>query len=119
MVDNGSEFKQDFTPFLNYFDIKPVLTTIKNPQNNYKVEWVNQIILNMLVTKYLANKVFDYIDPWGENLSYISWSIRDSDHHTIQATPGQYVFGIYMILKIASVVDWLVINAGKKATSGH
>ena len=30
MFDNGSEFKRDFTHFLEYFDIKPVLTIIKN-----------------------------------------------------------------------------------------
>ena len=34
MLDNIYEFKQDFTTFLNIFDIKPFLTTIKNPQAN-------------------------------------------------------------------------------------
>ena len=38
VFDNGSEFKEDFTPFLKDFDIKPVLTTIKNPQANALVE---------------------------------------------------------------------------------
>ena len=72
MFDNESEFKQDFTPLLKDFDIKPVLTSIKNPRANAPVKQVNQVILNMLVTKDLDNKVFDYIDPWVETLSAIA-----------------------------------------------
>ena len=30
VFDNGYDFKQDFTPLLNYFDTKDVLMTIKN-----------------------------------------------------------------------------------------
>ena len=37
VFDNGSKFKQDFTPFLKDSDIKPVLTAIKNPQANSTV----------------------------------------------------------------------------------
>ena len=63
VFDNGSEFKQDFAPLLKGLDIKPVLTSVKKPQVNAPVEQVNQVILNMLVTKDIDNKVFDYIDP--------------------------------------------------------
>ena len=65
VFDNRSGFKRDFTPLLKYFDIKPVLTTIKNPQSIAPVERVHQVILNMLVTKDIGNKVFDTIFPWG------------------------------------------------------
>ena len=75
MFENGSEFKRDFTPLLNDFDIKPVLTTIKNPQDNAPVERVNQVISNALVTKDIYNKVFDHIYPWSETLAYIAWEI--------------------------------------------
>ena len=64
----------------------------------------------MLVTKDLDNKVFNYIDPWGENLAYIAWTIRVSYHHTIQATLGQDVFGRDVIFNLA----WLVITSGKQ-----
>ena len=101
VFDNRSEFKRDFTPLLKDFDIKPVLTSVKNPQANAPVERVHQVILNMLVTKDLDNKVFDYIDPWGETPSSIAWDIRASYHRTIKATPGQYVFGIDMLFKLA------------------
>ena len=72
VIDNGYEFKQYFTPLIRYLDIKHALTTIKNPQANDLVDRVHRVILNILVTKYIANKLFDYIDPWGETLSYIA-----------------------------------------------
>ena len=65
----------------------------------------------MLVTNDLDNKAFDYINPWGETLAYIAWAIRDSYHHTILASPGQAVFGRYMLFNLASVVDWRVLTA--------
>ena len=114
MFDNGSEFKKDFTHFLEDFNIKPVLNSVKNPQYNATVEQVHQVILNMLVTKDLDNRIFDYIDPWGETLSYIAWSIRASYHRTIMATPGQAVFGRDMLYNLASVVDWRVVTYAKQ-----
>ena len=106
MFDNGYEYKQDFTPFLKDFGIKPVLTSVKNPQANAPVERVHQVILNILVAKDLDSKVFDHIDPWGENLPHIAWLIRVSYHLTILATPGQAVFDRYMLFNLASVLDW-------------
>ena len=52
--DNRPDFKWYFTPLLKGFNIKPVLTRIKNPQANAPVDRVHQIILNMLVTKDLS-----------------------------------------------------------------
>ena len=104
VFDHGSEFKRDFTPLLKDFDIKPVLTTIKNSQANYPVEQVNQLIMSMLVTKDLDNKVFDHIYPWSETLASIAWAIRASYYRTIMANPGQAFFGRHMIFNLASVV---------------
>ena len=78
VLDNGSEFKRYFNPLLKDFDIKPVLTSVKDPQANAMVEQVHQVILNMLITKDLDNKVFDYIYPWGETLAYVAGEIRHS-----------------------------------------
>ena len=83
VFDKRSEFKQYFNPLLKDSDIKPVLTTIKNPQDNASLERVHQVILaplervhqvilNRIVTKYISNKVFDYIYPWGKMLVYIA-----------------------------------------------
>ena len=67
----------------------------------------------MLVTKDLDNKVFDYIDPWGETLSYQAWTERASYHCTIIATPGQAVFGRDMLFNLVSIVDWRVVTDAK------
>ena len=114
MFDNESDFKRYFTPFLKDFDIKNVLTTIKTPQTNTPVEWVHWVILHTLATKYLDNKVFEYINPWGENLAYIAWTTRAYYNRTIQATPGQYDFRRDMIFNLESVIYWRVITAGKQ-----
>ena len=63
MIDNGSDFKLYFTTLLKEFNIKHILTKIKNPQANALVEQMHKLILNMIVTKDIDNKVFEYIDP--------------------------------------------------------
>ena len=78
------------------------------------MERVNQVILNMPDTNDLANKVFGYIDQWGETLASISCCIRASCHRTIHATLGQYVFGRVMILSLASVLYCILITSGKQ-----
>ena len=70
------------------------------------MERVHQVILNMLVAKYLDNKVFGHIYPWGETLASISWAIRASCHYTLMAKPGQAVFVIYTLFNPTSVLDW-------------
>ena len=114
IFDNGSEFKRDFVPLLNDFDIKPVCTTVKNPQANAPVERVHQVIRNMMVTKDLNERVLDHIDPWGEILSSIAWAIRASYHSTLQATPGQLVFGRDMIFNMTTVIDWHAMHNRKQ-----
>ena len=114
MFDNESEFKCDFTPLLNYLNIKPVLTKIKNPQAKTMVEWVHQVILKMLYTKDTYNKVLNSTDPWSETLAYIAWVIMEYYQNTIHTTSYQSVFGIYMIFNFTSLVYWKVINASEK-----
>ena len=114
VFDNGCEFKRDFAPFLKDFNIKPVLTSVKNPQANAPVDQVHQVIVNMLVIKYIDNKFFDYIYPWGETLVSISWAIRASYHHTIITTPSQDFFVRDVLFNLASVVYWLVATAAKQ-----
>ena len=114
VFDNISEFKQDFNPLLKYLNIKPVLTSINNPQANSPVERVHKVILNMLITKVLDNKVFDHIYPWSETLAYISWAVRASYNRTIMSTSVQDIFVIDMIFKLSSVVDLRVVTAAKQ-----
>ena len=46
VFDNRSEFKVNFTPLLKYFGIKPVLTSVKNPQSSAPLEWVHQAAIH-------------------------------------------------------------------------
>ena len=114
MFDNGSEFKRDFIPLLKQFDIKPKLTTIKNPQSNAPVERIHQVVANMLRTQDLKNKVLDHIDPWGEILASIAWAVRSAHHNVLGATPAQLVFNRDMLFNLKTVVDWKQISARKQ-----
>ena len=99
---------------LRYFYLKPVYVKVNNPQDNATVERLHQIMYNIVVTKYIDNKLFDYIDPWGKTLAYIAWAIRASYHHTIGAKPYQYVFGRDTIINLVSVFDWRFIIYNKQ-----
>ena len=44
-------------------------------------------------TKNLQKYDFDDMDPWSELLSSVAWAICSTHHTTLQATPGQLVFG--------------------------
>ena len=99
---------------LKDFNIKPFLATIKNSQENTLVERVHQVILNIISTKDLDNKVFNHIDSWCKTLSYISWVIRTSYKHTILATPVQAVFGRDVLFDLASAVDFRVVTDVKQ-----
>ena len=78
------------------------------------MEQVHQVILNMLVTKDLDNKVFDQIDPWSENLASLLRAIKASYQHTIIATSGKSVFIRYMLFNLTSVVNWRIVTAAKQ-----
>ena len=110
VFDNGYDFKRDYTPLLNDFGIKPVPTTIKNPQANAMVERGHQVVLNMLSTKDLDNKVLYHIDPWGETLASIAWAISASYHRTIMSTQGQSIFDRDILFNLALVLYCKFVN---------
>ena len=114
IFDNGNEFKKDFLPLLRDFSIKPTPTTIKNPQANSILERVHQVLGNMLRTKDLQTHEFDDMDPWSELLASVAWAIRSTHHTTLQATPGQLVFGRDMLLNVKFIADWEAIRLRKQ-----
>ena len=67
----------------------------------------------MIVTKDTEKITFDYIDPWGEILTSVSWAIREFHHSTFYASTTQLVFGIDTIFNLTSGIDWRVIHARK------
>ena len=114
IFDNGSEFKKDFIPLLKDFAIKPKPTSVKNPQSNSPVERIHQVLMNMFNTQGLNDRVFDFIDPWGEILSSIAWAVRASHHSTLDATPAQLVFGRDMLFNMQSLINWKEISLRKQ-----
>ena len=87
---------------------------LNNPQANAPVDRVHQVIYNILVTKYLDNKVFYYAYPWVETLSSIACTIREFYRRTVEDTPGQAVFSRDMIFNLVSFIDWQVITSKKQ-----
>ena len=78
---------------------------IKNPQASLLLEWMHKVIYNMLLTKYLYNKVFDRIYTWDETLTYIAWVIRAYHHLTIWVITAQAIFGRCMKFNVKSILD--------------
>ena len=114
VFDNGSEFKKNFIPLLQDWSIKPVCTTVKNPQANSPVERIHQVIRHMFLTKNFKETIFDNIDPFGAILASVAWAVRASYNSSTQATPAQLVFGRNMMFNISSLVNWKALAIRKQ-----
>ena len=60
----------------------------------------------MLRTKNLQEYDFDDMNPWSELMGLVAWAICSTHHTTLQATPGQLVFGRDMLLNLKFVAHW-------------
>ena len=112
--DNGSEFKAQFKEMCDNYGIKDKPSTTYNPQSNGIIERVHQVLGNALRTFELEDKELDTNDPWGPFLSAAAWAIRSTVHTTLDATPGQLVFGRDMLLPIQIKTDWARIRQRKQ-----
>ena len=83
------------------------------------LERVHQVLGNMLRTKNLQEYDFDDMDPWSELLGSVDWAIYITHHTTLQATPGQLVFGRDMLLNLKFVADWEAIKLRKQKRCGQ
>ena len=72
--DNGKEFVgHDFKEtLLKEYNVKPKITTVKNPQANANVERIHQTLANMIRTFQLIQKDLDEHDPWAGILTAVS-----------------------------------------------
>ena len=95
-----SEFKWEFTPLLKDFAIIPIHILIKKYQANALVERLHQIIYNMIITKDIDRKAYDYIYPWVDNLTSIALLIREFYHWTFGFISGKAVFGRDILFNI-------------------
>ena len=71
----------------------------------------------MLRTHELEDKELDPHEPFKMYLSSVAWAIRSTYHTTLDATPGQVVFGRDMILPIQHKADWALIHQRKEHAS--
>jgi hypothetical protein len=114
IFDNGKEFTgREFIELLTSYDIKPIPTTVMNPQANY-VERVHQTLGNMLRTQELEETPFNTTDPWSDILAKCSWALRSTFHTVARATPGQLIFGRDMIFDVAYKANWADLRKRKR-----
>jgi hypothetical protein len=91
---------------------KPSIT-VRNPQANAIVEWVHQVIGNIIQTFELENNYLDGNDPWKGILSATAFAVRSTFHTTLKNTPGQLVFGHDLILNVKHEANWEYVRARK------
>ena len=69
---------------------------------------------NHLRTFELENRVLETHYPFDEFLSAAAYAVRCTYHTTLQATPGQLVFGRDMHLPTRFIADWALIATRKQ-----
>jgi hypothetical protein len=114
VFDNGSEFKSVFKEMCTNLSIVCKPTTSYNPQGNAIVERIHQVMGNMLRSFELEDRELDQDNPWSEFLQACAFGIRSTHHTTLQASPGQLVFGRDMIHNLPFVADWNRIKTNKQ-----
>jgi hypothetical protein len=112
--ENGSEFKSVFREMCDNLGIKCRPFTSYNPQGNSVIERIHQVMGNMLRAFELEERELDPDDPWNEFLQACAFGIRSTFHTTLQASPGQLVFGRDMIHDIRFKANWDRIKNNKQ-----
>ena len=115
--DNGSEFKALFKEMCDNYGLTSKPTTTYNPQSNGVIERVHLVLGDSLRTFELEKQELPKHDPFGSFLSAAAWAIRSTYHTTLEATPGQLVFGRDMLLPIKFQADWARIRKKKQETT--
>jgi hypothetical protein len=57
---------------------------------------------------------YDLDDPWGGILVAVAFALRSTYHITLQAMPGQLIFGRDMVFNVQHLTDWTAIEARKQ-----
>jgi preprotein translocase subunit YajC len=112
--DNGKEFKWLFAELCENFGLRQKPTTDYNPQANAILERVHQVLGNQLRTFELEKEELPKENPFEPFLTATAYAIRSTYHTTLQATPGQLVFGRDMILPIQFKANWASIALRKQ-----
>jgi hypothetical protein len=86
--------------------IKSRPTTSNHPQGNSIIERIHQVMGNMLRAFELEERELDLDEPWRDFLQACAFGVRSTFHTTLQASPGQKVFGRNMIHNVRSQANW-------------
>ena len=113
-MDNGSEFKMEFSDLVENYGMTKKPSTAYNPQSNGVIERVHQVLGNALRTFELEERELDTHNPWDEFLTSAAYAIRSTHHTTLQASPAQLVYGRDMLLPVKFVADWTRIQQQKQ-----
>ena len=114
IFDRGNEFMgQDFRSMLTDYGIRKKPISTRNPQANSIVERVHQTIGDILRSMELNDQKLTK-DSWKGILAATAFAVRSTVHTTLQATPGQLVFGRDMMLPIKYTANWKLIKERKQ-----
>ena len=111
-MNSGHDFENNFIK--NEYGNKVRGATVRNPQANAILERIHQVIGSLVRTFDLEERDMDADDPWSGILSAAAFAVRSTFHTTLQATPGQLVFGRDMIFNIKHVANWQSIKDRKQ-----
>jgi hypothetical protein len=81
-------------------------TTSYNPQGNSIIERIHQVMSNILRAFELDEREVDPDYALNEFLKACAFGIRSTCHTTLQASPGELVFGRDMIHYISFQANW-------------
>ena len=96
------------------YGIKAKVATTANPQANAIIEQTHQTLANLVRTFELEENYLDVDKPWDGILAAAAFAVRSTYHTTLQATPGQLVFGRDMVLNTPFIADWEAIRLRKQ-----
>jgi hypothetical protein len=79
------------------------------------IEHAHQAVGNLNRSFQLEDKpYYDMDDPWEGILMAIAFVLRSMYHTTLQAMPGQLIFGRDMVLNVQHLTDWTAIKTRKQ-----
>ena len=85
------------------YGIKGKPITVRNPQANAIVEWIHQVIGNIIRTFELESNYLNEEDPWTGILTATAFAVRSTYRTTLKKAPNQLVVGHDMIFNIQHV----------------
>jgi hypothetical protein len=114
--DNGKEFiGEEFQELLVSYDITPKPTTVKNPTAQALVER-----LHLTLGDHIRTSIYS-MENWQDDLNHLlqscAWAIRTTVPSNAPHNPSQLVFGIDMIFRQQTKVDWQLLKRQRRNQS--